>query len=101
ADQSYRSSADLIFTRSKVAPENRVHTHGREKIRGDVTGAHLLGLANCSKAEVDAASNGHRRKTAIVPLPVAKIGIRDRAKFEVGFAFVHRDELLRMRVGQR
>ena len=100
-DQRYRRSTDLVFTWRKVAPEDRVHTYGREKIRGDEARTHLLSLANASKAEVDAASNGHRGKTAIVSLPVAKIGIGDGAKFEVGFAFVHRDELLRMRVGQR
>ena len=46
-----------------------------------------------------AAVDGHRGKAVVVVLPVAKVGIGDRAGAEIGLALVKHHELFGMRVG--
>ena len=59
----------------------------------------FLRVAEAGERETGPAHDGHRRKTVIVVLPVAKIRVRNRAGAKIGFALVQHHKLLGMRIG--
>src|SRR4051812_14285878 len=86
ADQRNRRGADFIFTRSKRATEKRLRTKNWEEVGRDELPRHLLGFPGSRQAERRTAPNCHCGECVVVLLPVTKIKIRDRSKFEVRLA---------------
>src|SRR5215469_11528024 len=89
-------------SRCKVTPQHGDNAELPKIIRAyeDCVGLFRLAQPGQNQRGI-AALNGHRRKSAIVLLPIDKIQIRNGASGEIRLALVERDELLRIWIRER
>jgi hypothetical protein len=97
ADESNVAAANLIFSGLEQAAQHRLHAEQGEEIGRKIFAVDALRFACPGENESGMFEDGEVGEGAVVPLPVAEVGIGDGSKGEVGFRRIDCDQLVGVR----